>query len=141
MSETQPSDHRDPLQACFERLAAAELGSPQWEAACRELARLAPADVPSLIAALATQCRPLRAGVVRTLKGLGAAVYYDLIAALSPEQPASIRAAAAGLLYGLIQQGQVGAGDAVPGLAAALADYSPQLRHRDAVTLELIGPV
>jgi HEAT repeat protein len=140
MSETPPSRRRDPLHDCLQRLAAAELGSPDWEAACHDLARLDHTDVEPLLATLGTVCRSLRAGVVRTLKQLGAAVYYDLIEAVSADHPAPIRATAAGLLYGVIQQGQVVAADAVPALAAALADSSPQLRQRAAVTLELIGP-
>lgn len=140
MPETQQTNRVDPLQACFDRLAAAELGSSEWEAACHDLASLEHGDVQPLIAAFGTGGRSLRAGVARTLKGLGAVVYYDLIEALSPQYLTSTRTAAAGLLYGVIQQGQVVAEDAVAALAEALADPAPQLRHRAAVTLELIGP-
>ena len=140
MSKTRQHDQVNPLQSCFDRLAAAELGSSEWEAARRDLAEQEHTDARSLIAAIGQGNRSLRAGVARTLKRLGAVVYYDLIEALSPQYPASIRAAAAGMLYGVIQQGQVVARDAFPALVLALADPAPQLRYRAAVTLELIGP-
>ena len=127
------------LNKCVAQLDSSEIGDDDWLEAIQILGQIDLEFVPLQIEALADDRYQVCRAIAVTLSRIGSVVFYDVIAAVGHEHH-NVRQFAIGLLYGLAQRGEVVIEDAVPALANALLDPDCCVRHKAAVTLNLIGP-